>query len=94
MKREWYFDAGGYDDRFRIYEDWDLKIRLALKHEFRHTGELGTAYRRHSLGLSASPREEHVGCLRAIFDKNISSVGFFRRGKIRKGFNRYLKALR
>jgi glycosyltransferase involved in cell wall biosynthesis len=91
MKRDLYFRAGGYDFRFKIYEDWDLKIRLAMRNEFRYTGELGTAYRRHGRGLSLLPVEEHRRHLQQIFAKNIRSVRFFRRRKIRKTFQTYLK---
>ncbi len=59
MKKEAYFEVGGYDYRFPIYEDWDLKIRLAKKYEFNYTGVNGTAYRRHGAGLS-SPQSQSI----------------------------------
>jgi glycosyltransferase involved in cell wall biosynthesis len=71
MKRDVYFEVGGYDDQFLIYEDWDLKIRLAAKHEFFYSGINGIAYRRHSSGLSAIPISENVIWLKKVFKKNI-----------------------
>lgn len=93
MTREAYFEAGGYDTALSIYEDWDLKIRLALMHEFRYTGVLGTAYRRHDRGLSAAPFADHRRWLRHVFNKNILLMKWPRRRTIRKAFDRYLKAL-
>ncbi len=67
MKRSSYFETGGYDSTIPIYEDWDLKIRLAAKHEFYYTGINGTAYRRHGAGLSSAPFPLHVKWLKRIF---------------------------
>jgi glycosyltransferase involved in cell wall biosynthesis len=74
MKREAYFEVGGYDNRFPIYEDWDLKIRLAAKYEFYYTGINGTAYRRHGTGLSAIPVSRSIGWLKKVFKKNVGLV--------------------
>lgn len=71
MKKEAYFEVGGYDFSFPIYEDWDLKIRLAHKYEFYYTGLKGTGYRRHGQGLSAAPPGEHIKYLNLIFQKNL-----------------------
>ncbi len=70
MKRDAYFDAGGYNECFPIYEDWDLKIRLAQKYEFYYTGIAGTAYRRHGTGLSSVPVSQNIKWLKKIFKKN------------------------
>jgi glycosyltransferase involved in cell wall biosynthesis len=71
MKREAYFEVGGYDKRFAIYEDWDLKIRLAAKYEFYFTGINGTAYRRHGTGLSSIPVSRNMKWLKKVFKKNV-----------------------
>jgi hypothetical protein len=71
MKKDCYFEVDGYDCRFPIYEDWDLKIRLAQKFEFYYTRINGTAYRRHGKGLSSLPIQEHVKWLKKIFNKNL-----------------------
>ena len=71
MKREAYFEVGGYDSRFPIYEDWDLKIRLAQKYEYYYTGIHGTAYRRHGTGLSSVPVSQNIRWLKKVFKKNL-----------------------
>jgi len=90
MKRDLYFQAGGYDTRLRIYEDWDLKIRLAMRHEFRFSGEVGTAYRRHGRGLSAAPFSEQREALRAVFAKNLHLAPAGEREAIRRSFEEWL----
>lgn len=71
MKKEAYFEVGGYDFSFPIYEDWDLKLRLAHKYEYYYTGLKGIAYRRHGKGLSTAPPVEHIKYLNFIFNKNL-----------------------
>jgi hypothetical protein len=66
-----YFEVGGFDQTFRIYEDWDLKVRLAAKYEFYFSGINGVAYRQHGSGLSSCSLSEHVETLEKIFRKNI-----------------------
>jgi len=74
MKRDSYFEVGGFDSRFSIYEDWDLKIRLAKRYEFYYTGINGTAYRRHGAGLSAVPISGNIKGLKKVFKKNIKLI--------------------
>jgi glycosyltransferase involved in cell wall biosynthesis len=70
MKKAAYFEVGGYDFQFTIYEDWDLKIRLAKKYEFYYTGINGIGYRRHGTGLSAVPISQNIKWLKKVFKKN------------------------
>jgi glycosyltransferase involved in cell wall biosynthesis len=70
MKQEAYFEVGGYDKRFVIYEDWDLKIRLAKKYEFYYTGINGIGYRKHGTGLSELPISQNIKWLKKVFKKN------------------------
>jgi glycosyltransferase involved in cell wall biosynthesis len=70
MLRSQYFNVGGYDPSFKIYEDWDLKIRLSAKYKFYYTGIDGTAYRRHGKGLSSAGLLEHAKVMKKIFQKN------------------------
>ena len=72
MKKSYYFRLGGYDFSFPIYEDWDLKIRLAQKCEFCYTGLDGTAYRIHGKGLSSIPIQENIEWMKKVFQKNLS----------------------
>lgn len=93
--RNMYFDVGGYDYSFVTHEDWDLKIRLALKYEFYFTGIEGTAYRRHGQGLSASSLELRLRNLDAVFEKNISTIldeGL--KHEIRVGFESFMQRKR
>ncbi|HLP61723.1 MAG TPA: hypothetical protein VK186_22980, partial [Candidatus Deferrimicrobium sp.] len=90
MKKQAYFAVGGYDARFPIYEDWDLKIRLAARFEFYFTGINGTAYRRHGTGLSSFPFPQHIKWLKKIFKKNINLVPRPQKKVIAKGFTDFI----
>lgn len=68
--KEQYLAAGGFDPRFPIYEDWDLKIRLAKRNLFYYTGIDGIGYRRHGTGLSSVSPIRHAWWLSRIFVKN------------------------
>lgn len=76
MKKEMYFDAGGYNTKFAIYEDWDLKIRLAARYRFFFTEEDGTAYRHHGFGLSSSDYISHAYWQWNVFWANIGQIQF------------------
>lgn len=91
MKKQIYFDVGGYDARFPIYEDWDLKIRLSARFEFYYTGINGTAYRRHGMGLSASPFPKHIKWLKKIFEKNRDLILKSQKKEIEKEFKNFIK---
>ena len=104
MSRDAYFAAGGYDPAFDLYEDWDLKLRLARTCEFRFTGNDGVAYRENPHGLSRAPFVKHVGAMYRIVWKNtrdfsqplrflvrchaLMRVGWFHRGRL-KAIARY-----
>jgi glycosyltransferase involved in cell wall biosynthesis len=94
VKREVYFEVGGYDFKFPIYEDWDLKIRLAKKYEFYYTGVNGTAYRRHGTGLSSYPIPDHIKILKKIFKKNSNLVDKIEKKGVINGFKNFIKVLR
>jgi glycosyltransferase involved in cell wall biosynthesis len=93
MRRDWYHEAGGYDLGFKLYEDWDLKIRLAFRHEFRYTGAVGTAYRRHGRGLSSQPASEHRRYVRLVFAKNVHWLSFFQRRRAGKALAKFMDSL-
>jgi len=86
FRKDNYFEVGGFDSHIPLYEDWDLKIRLAKQCEFRYSGALGTAYRRHGGGLSAAPKVEHIRWLRYVFSKNLSLVAEKDRGHVTRAF--------
>jgi len=91
MRKDAYFEVGGYDSRFPIYEDWDLKIRLARIYEFRYTGINGTAYRRHGTGLSYWPNAQHIKWMKKIFKKNLDLVDNSAKKEIRADFKKFIQ---
>lgn len=92
MKKEIYFEAGGFDTDIPIYEDWDLKIRLANKCDFYFSNVNGTAYRRHGAGLSSAPVSEHLKWLQRIFDKNLALIRKKDRGYVKEMFEHFISA--
>jgi glycosyltransferase involved in cell wall biosynthesis len=94
MPRSAYFAVGGFDLSLNLYEDWDLKIRIASKYAFYYTGTYGTAYRRHNKGLSSAPLPEHVTAMEIIFSKNIHMISEKSQSKLKIQFEEYLQSLR
>ena len=91
FKREMYFRVGGYNPSYKIYEDWNFKLKLAQRYQFYYTGIVGIVYRRHGRGLSAQGAEEHIKYLRKSFSEAV--FGFNESEIIRKhkvDFENYL----
>ena len=62
--------AGGFRHELRLYEDWDLKLRLAraARNWYRAAGGPGLSYRRHPRGLASADGLSHLEAqLRVIF---------------------------
>lgn len=78
VSREDYLAAGGFDTSLRIYEDWDLKIRLSRKCTWHYSHTIGTAYRDNREGLSRAPLPEHIKTMRSIFSKYSAPHGMRR----------------
>jgi len=74
FKREMYFGVGGYDPRYRIYEDWNFKLKLARCCPFYYTGVNGIIYRRHGQGLSSYGADVHLKYLRKSFSEEIFRI--------------------
>lgn len=70
VSRDDFLNAGGYNPKLKIYEDWDLKIRLAKRCNWCFSNTIGTAYRDNPKGLSRSPLREHIIAMRRIFLAN------------------------
>jgi len=68
--RSQYFEAGGFDLALSLYEDWDLKIRLADRCKFSFARTVGSAYRQTGAGLASAPLQQHLKATWAIFAKN------------------------
>ena len=66
-----YDKVGGYDPDINLYEDWDLKLRLAAHATYHYTGLDGIAYRRHSSGLSAVGSYRHKEAQARVILKNL-----------------------
>jgi glycosyltransferase involved in cell wall biosynthesis len=90
MRKEAYFEVGGYDFGLITHEDWDLKIRLARGYEFRFTGIDGTAYRQHPSGLSSIPHHLRTNNLHRVFHKNRGLIPWESRKKITAGFRNFI----
>ncbi|MEM9749525.1 MAG: glycosyltransferase family 2 protein, partial [Pseudomonadota bacterium] len=75
LSKQTYLAAGGYSSAIGIYEDWDLKIRLAsLVDNWRHSGAVGTKYLRSGTGLSSINATRHAYWLTRVISKNITSI--------------------
>jgi glycosyltransferase involved in cell wall biosynthesis len=94
VKKEAYFEVGGFDRRFTIYEDWDLKIRLAQKYEYYYTDINGIAYRRHGTGLSSLPIKNNIKWLKKVFKNNIKLIPGIDKKEIKNRFKNFVKVTR
>ena len=63
-------EVGFYDERFPIYQVWDLKIRLAKQFKVAYCPEPLAEYRIHSDGISRSAASVHLNAMRRIYEKN------------------------
>jgi len=90
LTKQQYLDVGGFDGDVPIYEDWDLKIRLAKSNYFYYTGVDGVAYRRHGEGLSAAKSCEHVKWLKYIYAKNEHLIPEDNKDKCAKDFAKFI----
>jgi len=69
--KEQYEQSGGFNFKLKMYEDWDLKIRMSSRYKFIYTGIDGVAYRRHHSGLSSVKRHAHYKWLMRIYRMNV-----------------------
>ncbi len=74
FSKEAYGEVGGYDLDSSLYEDWDLKIRLAKKYAFYYTSTMGLVHRIVGTGLSSQPKSAHIAALKKVFQANIHLV--------------------
>jgi glycosyltransferase involved in cell wall biosynthesis len=66
-----YRAAGGFSHDLNIYEDWDLKLRLAgLDDKWKHSGITGVGYRKNTTGLSTTRKAERLPAFLNIFSRN------------------------
>ena len=88
-----YLSVGGYDTSLSIYEDWDLKIRLARSCRYIYSGIHGVVYRRHGNGLSNSPVALHIEMLQKIFSKNINLLNGDDQVFAEQNFSKHIETL-
>lgn len=91
MKKDAYFHVGGYDLSLRTHEDWDFKIKMSKTYEFHYTHHHGTAYRRHSKGLSSLPYLHRTRNLWKVFTSNYRWVRGGSEKTIKKEFFLFMK---
>lgn len=88
--KEQYNAAGGFDLNIPIYEDWDLKLRLAKNNEFYYSGVEGIGYRRHGAGLSSAHSKKHVKWLKYIYKKNAKFIDKQNKKYIDDALNKFM----
>jgi len=75
ISRNLLLSVGGYDERFPIYEDWELRIRLAAATEGAYTGATLVEYRRADEGISTKTGyDTHARVIRQLLDKHRSLI--------------------
>ncbi len=86
--------AGDYDPSLRLYEDWDIKTRLAKRFKFFYTGESGVGYRILRRGLSSMKSAEQIECIRIAFEKNKVLIPPEKFAEIENGLERNLEVIK
>lgn len=67
LSKALYESVGGFRHDISLYEDWDLKLRLASRDvEWRHSRALGTLYIRRPGTLSRSARDRHSESMQSV----------------------------
>lgn len=90
MSKKLYIELEGFDSKIPLYEDWDLKVRLAKKYHFVYSGVPGIGYRRHGNGLSSADKSKHVEWLCYIYIKNKKLIPRGYASKYRAAFLEFL----
>ena len=87
-----YVDSGGLNPELRMYEDWDLKIRMSKNNKFIYTCVDGIGYRRHGEGLSSVNRAGHYKWLNRVFSINRKRFDDELDKDVVNKFNEFIKA--
>ncbi len=69
VRRSLLEEVGFHDTNLKIYEDYDLRIRLSKIAKMAYSDEVTSKIRVSTSGLSKSNREVHLESLKYIFDK-------------------------
>ncbi|MFC1772112.1 glycosyltransferase [Pseudomonadota bacterium] len=70
IERKLLLEAGGFDEAFGMYEDWDLKLRLSARYPAAFVAETGAIYRQHSQGISRSDLQRQLAEAGKVLRKN------------------------
>lgn len=74
--KEAYMLTGGYRFDSKLFEDWDLVLRLLPYSEFVFSNSLGTAYRQKEEGLSRVGYMEKLHAKIEVFERNKENVHY------------------
>jgi glycosyltransferase involved in cell wall biosynthesis len=82
-------DVGAYCDDLRIFEDFDMRIRLTKKARACFVDEPHSEIRRHTQGLSSGSRADTVAVLDSIWEKNaglLDTCGSHEKRRLKRGY--------
>jgi glycosyltransferase involved in cell wall biosynthesis len=67
MRKETLVDAGNYDEKIPIWEDYELYLRIGKLHQLRNIPEFLTAYRDHDSNISKESEEKSIRTYRILY---------------------------
>lgn len=70
VQRDRYAQAGPFDPKLPLFEDWDMRIRLAARCRAAFCTPVASEYRLHGGGLSTAPPSRYVDATTYIIEKN------------------------
>ena len=76
FSKEDYLEVGGYQSDLKLYEDWDLCLRLLQQCEFVFSKEYGTAYRQRKNGLSKVDGRTNFRVKKDVFNKDSKVLSY------------------
>ncbi len=85
--RQCYEEAGYYDPTLRLWEDWDMAIRLTQRYAVAACPAVLSEYRQHPSGLSDANLPAHLHALIRVYEKNrplLASLPIAEQGAIRQ----------
>jgi len=70
VPRQLLLEIGGYDPRMTLYEDDELRVRLAAVARAHYCADVLSTYRRHTTNISLAKAELHFRMLSNLYEKN------------------------
>lgn len=74
VHRDILFQTGLYDPNLKIYEDYELKIRMAARAKIAYTLQALSKYRDNPQGLSKSKQALHLASYEYIYEKHAQAI--------------------